>query len=154
MLLLLTMGCSLTRYDFQECTEPVECRAAFGFGHTCGEEGYCAVVEPPGAGGEGALGDEHADRDGEVVERAFLADVGGGEIDEERDLAADDVFGSEVFGDAADDCAGVEARVDGELQKLVGFGNLFAFEDGADAEVEFGEVVEGDFVFGRHEVAG
>ncbi|MED5374627.1 MAG: ABC transporter substrate-binding protein [Myxococcota bacterium] len=47
MLLLLTMGCSLTRYDFQECTEPVECRAAFGFGHTCGEEGYCAVVEPP-----------------------------------------------------------------------------------------------------------
>ena len=76
------------------------------------------------------------------------------EVDEERDLTAHHIFRGEVFGDAADDRAGVEPCVDGELQELVGLGDLFAFEDGADAEVEFGEVVEGDFVFGRHEVAG
>ena len=76
------------------------------------------------------------------------------EVDEERDLTAHDVFRGEVLGDAADDSACVKARVDGELEQLVGLGNLFAFEDGADTEVEFGEVVEGDFVLGRHEVAG
>ena len=60
----------------------------------------------------------------------------------------------EVLGDAADDRTRVESRVDGKLEQLVGLGDLFALEDGADAEVEFGEVVKGDFVFGRHEVAG
>ena len=75
------------------------------------------------------------------------------EVDEERDLAAHHVFGGEVLGDAADDSPCIEPCIDGELQKLVSLGDFFAGEDGADAKVEFGEVVEGDFVFGRHEIA-
>lgn len=76
------------------------------------------------------------------------------EVDQEGDLTADDVLRGEVLRDATDNCPGVEACVDSELQKLVGLGDLFAFQDGANAEVQFGEVVKGDFVFGRHEVAG
>ena len=76
------------------------------------------------------------------------------QVDQKGDLAADDVFRGKVLGDAADDGAGVEACVDGELEKLVGLGDLFAFKDGSDTKVQFGEVVEGDFVFGRHEFAG
>lgn len=77
-----------------------------------------------------------------------------GEVDQERDLSTDNFFWGEVLGDATDDGAGVEACVDGKLQELVGFGDFFALEDGADPKVQFGEVIEGDFVFGGHEVAG
>ena len=76
------------------------------------------------------------------------------EVDQEGDLTADDVLRGELLRDATDNSTGVEACVDGELEKFVGLGNLFAFEHSANAEVQLGEVVEGDFVFGRHEVAG
>ena len=82
------------------------------------------------------------------------AEFAWGEVDQKRDLPAHDLLWGEVLGDAADDSAGVQACVDGELQKLVGLGDLFAFKDGSDTEVQFGEVVEGDFVFGGHEVSG
>ena len=76
------------------------------------------------------------------------------EVDQEGDLTDDDVLRGEVLRDAADHSAGVEACVDGEFEKFVRLGNFFAFEHCADAEIQLGEVVEGDFVFGRHEVAG
>ena len=76
------------------------------------------------------------------------------EVDQEGDLTADDVFRGEVLCDATDNCAGVEACVDGELEEFVGLGHLFTFEHCADAEVQFGEVVKSDFVFCRHEDAG
>ena len=45
------------------------------------------------------------------------ADGAGSEVREDADLLAQHVFRAVVLGDAGDDSAGVDARVDGELQQ-------------------------------------
>lgn len=40
--LALLPACSFTRVDVAECRDSTECRAAFGFGWTCGGDGLCA----------------------------------------------------------------------------------------------------------------
>ncbi|MFZ5481265.1 MAG: ABC transporter substrate-binding protein [Myxococcota bacterium] len=44
MLILAIAGCSLGTTDWAACTEPAQCRDAFGLGWTCGGEGLCAEV--------------------------------------------------------------------------------------------------------------
>ena len=39
---LIASSCSLTTLDRTECTDDASCLAAFGRGHVCGAEGYCA----------------------------------------------------------------------------------------------------------------
>lgn len=39
--LALAGGCSATRYDYQECSQSSDCRAAFGFGSVCAPSGLC-----------------------------------------------------------------------------------------------------------------
>lgn len=34
-------GCSLSKFERSECSKPAECRESFGFGFTCGQDGYC-----------------------------------------------------------------------------------------------------------------
>ncbi|MEZ4235184.1 MAG: ABC transporter substrate-binding protein [Myxococcota bacterium] len=46
LLWLVVSGCSFTRFGYTPCEAPVECRDAFGFGSTCGDDGYCRAVEP------------------------------------------------------------------------------------------------------------
>ncbi len=41
----LLAGCSLGTSDYTPCETHAECRDAFGFGWTCGDEGLCAEVE-------------------------------------------------------------------------------------------------------------
>ena len=43
----LLSGCSLTAFGDDACTSNADCRAAFGFGATCGAEGLCAPLAPP-----------------------------------------------------------------------------------------------------------
>ena len=41
MVVLLALGCSLSRYDQVDCAATTECRDAFGLLWACGEEGLC-----------------------------------------------------------------------------------------------------------------
>lgn len=41
-----TSGCSLSTFDRSECSVPADCRESFGFGFTCGSEGYCERLSP------------------------------------------------------------------------------------------------------------
>jgi branched-chain amino acid transport system substrate-binding protein len=43
--LLFFLACSLGITQWEPCDRPSECREAFGFGHTCGEEGLCIAVD-------------------------------------------------------------------------------------------------------------
>jgi ABC-type branched-subunit amino acid transport system substrate-binding protein len=43
---LLALGCSVTRFEHQECTDHAACRAAFGFGATCNGDGLCEAARP------------------------------------------------------------------------------------------------------------
>lgn len=67
-----------------------------------------------------------------------------GEVGDEANLLADEVFGFVVFCYAGDDCAGAHAVVDEEAQEFVGFWDGLAFEHFADADVDFEECVEVD----------
>lgn len=40
-------GCSLSLYDQVECTANTDCRSVFGFGSTCGDDGFCAEAQVP-----------------------------------------------------------------------------------------------------------
>jgi branched-chain amino acid transport system substrate-binding protein len=40
----LLAGCSLGVTEWEACEHAAECREAFGFGHTCGAEGFCEPV--------------------------------------------------------------------------------------------------------------
>lgn len=40
------LGCSLTAVDFTPCETNAQCRAAFGWGHVCTNEGLCDRVAP------------------------------------------------------------------------------------------------------------
>ncbi|MBM4391419.1 MAG: hypothetical protein FJ090_09885 [Deltaproteobacteria bacterium] len=43
-MVLLLLSCSLGVTGWEPCTTGSECRDAFGFGYTCGDEGYCEEV--------------------------------------------------------------------------------------------------------------
>ena len=94
-------------------------------------------------------GEEHA-----LAVDAFEAACG--EVGDEAYLCADE--GGRVgvaLGDAADDGARVgRAVVDRELEQFVGLRDLGALEDGADTDVETGEVVERDGVLERGGLPG
>ena len=47
--MLLTFGCSLLTVSQEACSTNSECRLAFGFGSTCGEEGFCVPFSVPDA---------------------------------------------------------------------------------------------------------
>ena len=122
-----------------------------GWGGECWrllEAGAYLDVVGVGEGGEGGFavfagggGEEHAVR----FEAAHFA---GGEVGDDDDLAADEVFGGVPLGDAGEDLAaahsGFGAEVDFEAEEFVGFGDAFGDEDPGDAEFDFGEVVDGD----------
>lgn len=97
-----------------------------------GEDGFAAF---------GGGGDDHA----VGLEAAEFA---GGEVGDDDDFAADEGFGGVGLGDAGEDLAGFRAEVDFEAKELVGFGDALGDLDLADAELDFGEVVDGDFSFG------
>jgi branched-chain amino acid transport system substrate-binding protein len=40
-------GCSATRFDHDPCTSHSQCRASFGFGAVCQEDGFCAAASLP-----------------------------------------------------------------------------------------------------------
>ena len=52
------------------------------------------------------------------------------------------------LGDSGQDLAGFVAEVDFEAKELVGFGDALGDFDLSDAELDFGEVVDGDLVAG------
>jgi hypothetical protein len=74
-------------------------------------------------------------------------DLAGWEVYDGGDLASNQRFRGVVFGDLgrgffdADVCAEIDAEFEGGLS---GFGEGFGCDDGADADVGFVEVVEGD----------
>ena len=85
-----------------------------------------------------AGGDDHA-LGGKAAEFA------GFEIGDDDDFAADELFGLIGEGNAGDDGAGFGfADVDFEVKEFVGTFDFFGGFDFADAEVDFGEVVDGD----------
>ncbi|MEQ1565053.1 MAG: ABC transporter substrate-binding protein [Myxococcota bacterium] len=45
MLVLAWMSCSFTTAEWDACEAPAQCRDAFGWGWTCGDEGLCVEVE-------------------------------------------------------------------------------------------------------------
>ncbi len=89
------------------------------------------------------------------IEAAHLA---GGEVGDNDDFAADELFGGVPLGDAGEDLAaahtGFRAEVDFEAEELVGFGDALADEDAGDAELDFGEVVDGDLSGSRSVYGG
>ena len=81
--------------------------------------------------------------------------MAGGEVGDDDDGAADHVLGLDVFADAGADLAGrARAVVDLELQELVGLGVELGGEDLGDAEVELGEVLDGDLGLGYRRRGG
>lgn len=47
LLLVLALGCTATRFDQADCRDTTECRAAFGVGWVCQEDGFCLQEPPP-----------------------------------------------------------------------------------------------------------
>ena len=93
-----------------------------------GEDGFAAFLAP---------GEEHA----VGFEAAHFA---GGEVGDDDDAAADEVFGGVPLGDAGEDLAFFVPEVDFEAEEFVGFGDALGEEDFGDAELDFDEVVDGD----------
>lgn len=82
---------------------------------------------------------------GEEHTLAFFAAHGArGEVGHDDNGFADEGFGFVVGADAGDDLALFGAEVDFQYEQPVGVGVRFGFEDAGDAEVDLGEVVEGD----------
>jgi len=50
--LLFVSGCSLSRLDAGTCADSAQCRDAFGWGWSCGEEGLCEEAVAPARCGE------------------------------------------------------------------------------------------------------
>ena len=75
------------------------------------------------------------------LEAAHLA---RGEVGDDDDAAADELFGGVPLGYAGEDLALFVAEVDFEAEELVGLGDALGDEDFGYAEVDFGEVVDGD----------
>ncbi len=75
------------------------------------------------------------------LEAAHLA---GGEVGDDDDAAADELFGGVPLGDAGEDLAFFVAEVDFEAEELVGLGDALGDEDFGYAEIDFDEVVDGD----------
>jgi branched-chain amino acid transport system substrate-binding protein len=47
MLWLAAVGCSFSTFEYTPCEVSAECREAFGFGSTCGGDGYCRALDVP-----------------------------------------------------------------------------------------------------------
>lgn len=47
MTLWLLAACSFSTFEPTSCSTGAECRDAFGFGYTCGDEGLCVALEQP-----------------------------------------------------------------------------------------------------------
>ena len=47
LLAAILSGCSTATYQRTDCTENTDCQDAFGLGTTCGDDGFCEVVELP-----------------------------------------------------------------------------------------------------------
>ena len=75
------------------------------------------------------------------LEAAHLA---GGEVGDDDDLAADELFGGVPLGYAGEDLAGFVAEVNFEAEEFVCFGDALGYEDFCYAEIDFYEVVDGD----------
>jgi hypothetical protein len=91
-----------------------------------GEDGFAVVAV--GGGEQHAVG----------FEAAHLA---GGEVGDDDDAAAEEVFGGVPLGDAGEDLAALVAEVDLEAEELVGLGDAFGDDDLGYAQVDFYEVV-------------
>lgn len=92
---------------------------------------------------EHAGGEEHA-------VGFFAAEFAGCEIDDDDDLFADECFGFVAATDTGADLTVPKlAEVDLDFEETVGIGMRFTFDDGGDAEVDFGEVIVDDFRFGE-----
>jgi hypothetical protein len=72
------------------------------------------------------------------------AHLAGGEVGDDDDASTDELFGGVPLGDAGEDLPLFVAEIDFEAEEFVGFGNAFADEDLSDAELDLGEVVDGD----------
>ena len=72
------------------------------------------------------------------------AHLAGGEIGDDDDAAADELFGGVELGDAGEDLTLFVAEIDFEAEELVGFGDALGDDDLGDAEVDLDEVVDGD----------
>ena len=84
-----------------------------------------------------AGGEEHA----VGLEAAHLA---GGEVGDDYYAAADELFGGVPLRYAGEDLALFGAEVDFETEELVGLGDALGYDDFGYAEIDFGEVVDGD----------
>ena len=72
------------------------------------------------------------------------AHLAGGEVGDDGDALSDQFFGRIELGDAGEDLAAFVAEVDFEAEELVGLGDALGDDDLGDAEVDLGEVVDGD----------
>jgi len=72
------------------------------------------------------------------------AHLSGGEVGDDDDLFAEELFGGVPLGDAGEDLALFVAEVDFEAEELVGLGDALGDDDLGDAEVDLDEVVDGD----------
>jgi branched-chain amino acid transport system substrate-binding protein len=45
--LVLAVGCSATRFEHNPCTSDSQCRASFGFGAVCQQDGFCSAARLP-----------------------------------------------------------------------------------------------------------
>ena len=81
------------------------------------------------------------------------AHLAGGEVGDDDDAFADELFGGVPLGDAGEDLAVFVAEVDFEAEEFVGLGDALGDDDLGDAEVDLDEVVDGD-LWGVGDVGG
>ncbi len=74
------------------------------------------------------------------------------EIGDDDHLAADERFGLVGFGDAGEDLARLRAEVDFEAQQLVCLGHALGNLYLGDAQLDLGEVIDGDLAGGGGEL--
>ncbi len=72
------------------------------------------------------------------------AHLAWGEVGDDDDAASDQLLGGVPLGDAGEDLALFVAEVDLKAEEFVGLGDALADEDLGDAELDLGEVVDGD----------
>ena len=72
------------------------------------------------------------------------AHLAGSEVGDDGDALSDEFFRGVELGDAGEDLAAFGAEVDFEAEELVGLGDALGDDDLRDAEIDLGEVVDGD----------
>ena len=76
--------------------------------------------------------------------RFEAAHLAGGEVRDDDDIAANEIFGRVPLGDAGEDLTLFIPEVDLEAEEFVGFWDALGDDDLGDAEIDFDEVVNGD----------